>query len=152
MFKIAIKRHFNAEMIHAVVRADAQAIKALKEYMHCRRDIGIGFPGSVILHSRGRGWYRLECSASMDQIRKIEFAVKVMRRFWQDEERKTEEQIKMLSPLMHDPNLRVAAFSNAHSAGEFQYIGRSTQDQQKPAPHRLAQLANKFNSVHNTRR
>lgn len=146
--QVQIKRELNAEMIHAVVRMDEKTHKLLKTYMHCKDGIAIRFPQRTALFSRGRGWYRLECANEKVAIQSILFAVKTIRRFIADQEREVEEQIKLLAPIMKNPDLRVVSFSNAHSEGEFGYMGIAKQRPNTTAPassHQLARLAQKFN-------
>lgn len=146
-FKIALKSQFNQDLIHAVVRADARHIKALKQHMHCRDTIAIRFPGNVALFSRGRGWYRLECTGNnLNAEQRMAFVMKIIRRFLKDEEQATVEQLKLLMPTVLTPGLRVNSFSNAHSTGEFGYLGRVVERPATPvSPNRLQALANKFN-------
>lgn len=146
--KIVLKSQFNQDLIHAVARIDERHHRALKRYMHCRDEIAIRFPGNVALFSRGRGWYRLECTGNnLNAEQRMAYVLKVIRRFMLDEERKTSEQIKLLMPTAINPGLRIATFSNAHSEGEYGYLGHAVEKPKLPAAqHRLAALANKFNS------
>lgn len=150
-FQITLKSQFNQDLAHAVARIDGGHHKRLKSYMHCRDEIGICFPGNVKLLSRGRGWYRLECMGhNHNAEQRLQFAMKIIRRFLIDDEKRINEELKLMAPMMKDPGLRVASFSNAHSEGEYGYIGRSTKTEQSypqvASAHRLQALARKFNN------
>ncbi len=139
----SLKNRNDADTVHAVVRMDERHRLALKQFMHCKDEIAIRFPHGVALFSRGRGWYRLEASNSLRAQEKVEFALKLIRRFVLDEERKTTEELKRLVPTLINPGLKVATFSNAHSAGEYGYLGAAAPA--RPAtPNKLAALVAKF--------
>lgn len=143
---ITLKSQFNQDLIHAVVRMDERNHKALKQYMHCKDEIAIRFPGNVALFHRGRGWYRLECVGhNYNAEQRMAFAIKVIRKFVVDAERKTTEELKRLTPIMLNPGLKVASFSNAHSEGEFGYIGKAVPKERMSVPqHKLNALVAKF--------
>jgi hypothetical protein len=143
VFTISLKNRNDADTVCAVVRMDARHHAALKQFMHCKDEIAIRFPHGVSLFKRGRGWYRLEASNALRAQEKVEFAVKLIRRFLIDEERKTTEELKRLIPTVLNPGLKVATFSNAHSEGEFGYLG--TPGPVVPASkHKLAALVARF--------
>jgi hypothetical protein len=118
-----IHNAFDNEMVYAVVRMDHKTHKALKEFMHCDDKVVIRFKHGVKLCYRGYGWYRLEASNSHRAVEKVEFALKLIRRFMRDEEAKTNEALKLLAPTIKDPDLKLVSFSNAHSEGEYGYMG-----------------------------
>jgi len=136
---IRLRNQFDNDTVHAVVRADAKSHAALKKFMHCKDEIAIRFPMGVKMCSRGRGWYRIDASNEHRAVEKLMFAVKLVKRFLKEEEEAVEAQIKLLAPIMRDPGLRIVSFSNAHSEGEYGYMGAPT----PPAP----PSANKLNAL-----
>lgn len=133
------------EMIYAVVRMDGATHALLKKFMHCTDQIAIRFPHGVKLCSRGRGWYRLDASNAVRGVEKLQFAVKLIRRFLKEEEHKTEEEIKRLAPLLRNPDLKIVSFSNAHSPGEYGYIDTAPDRPALPvSTSKLNALAAKF--------
>lgn len=143
---ITLRNQFDDEMVHAVVRMDATTHAALKKYMHCKDGVVIRFPYGVKLCSRGRGWYRVDASNATRGVEKLQFAMKLIRRFMKDEENKVDEEIKRLAPLLLNPGLRIISFSNAHSEGEYGYMGTAAQNQSTAAvsTSKLNALVSKF--------
>ena len=144
---IRLRNQLDEDTVHAVVRCDQQTFKALKGFMHCNDLIGIRFPHGVRLLPRGRGWYRLEASNSHRAIEKLEFAMKTVKRFLREQEIRTDEAIRLFAPVMKDPDLKIVSFSNAHSAGEYGYMGVANH---KPASqNKLNALVAKFGRPQN---
>jgi hypothetical protein len=142
-----LRNQLDEDTVHAVVRCDQNTYKALKEFMHCDAEVGIRFPHGVRLLPRGRGWYRLEASNSFRAREKVEFAMKAMRRFQRELELSIEEDLRRFAPVMKDPDLKIVSFSNAHSEGEYGYMGVP---QHKPASqHKLNALVAKFGRPQN---
>lgn len=142
-----LRNQFDEDTVHATVRCDQATYRALKEFMHCDAALGIRFPHGVRLLPRGRGWYRLEASNSFRAKEKVEFALKAIKRFQREQELHTEEELRRMAPVMKDPDLKVVSFSNAHSAGEYGYMGVP---HHKPAStHKLNALVAKFGRVQN---
>ena len=140
-----IHNGFDNEMIYVVVRMDQKTHAALKQFMHCKDKLAIRFPHGVKLMTRGRGWYRMDASNEHRGVEKIMFAMKAIRRFIKDEEAKVDEELKRMAPILRDPNLKIVSFSNAHSEGEYGYMGIAIQ--QKPQPvstNKLNALVAKF--------
>lgn len=133
-----IRNQFDEDMVHAVVRCDQATYQALKQFMHCTAEVGICFPHGVRLLPRGRGWYRLEASNSFRAVEKLEFALKAVKRFQREQEHHIDEAIKRFAPVMKDPDLKIVSFSNAHSEGEYGYMGR---------PHHKPASQNKLNAL-----
>lgn len=146
--QIALKSQFNQDLAHAVVRCDTGNHKRLKRYMHCTDKIAIRFPGNVALFSRGRGWYRLECVGhNHGAEQRLQFAIKVMRRFLIDDEKAITEALQLLVPTIVTPGLKLATFSTMHGPADYGYIGKTIEKPTVPAaPNRLQALAHKFNS------
>lgn len=118
-----LRNQLDEDTVHATVRCDQQTYNALKQFMHCDALIGIRFPHGVRLLPRGRGWYRLEASNSFRAREKLEFALKAVKRFQREQELHTEAELRRFAPVMKDPDLRIVSFSNAHSEGEYGYMG-----------------------------
>lgn len=142
-FQTRLRNQFDEDTVHAVVRCDQATYQALKQFMHCDAEVGIRFPHGVRLLPRGRGWYRLEASNSHRAVEKVEFAMKAVRRFQRDQEQRTDEELKRFAPVMKDPDLKIISFSNAHSEGEYGYLG--IPPHARPASqHKLNALVAKF--------
>lgn len=140
--QIRLRNQLDEDTVHAVVRCDQVTYRALKEFMHCDAEVGIRFPHGVRLLPRGRGWYRLEASNSFRAIEKLEFALKAVKRFKREQELYIEDAIRRFAPVMKDPDLKIVSFSNAHSEGEYGYMGVA---QRRPATqHKLNALVAKF--------
>lgn len=150
--QIKIKNRFYNKSVFAVVRMDSKAHAQLKFFMHCNDSTAIRFKHGVRLCYRGSGWYRLHVSNKHNALEKLEFAIKLMRRCYREAEQRTDDALKLLAPVMNDPDLRIASFSNAHCEGEYGYIGiansRRPQTASSPPPpvtaHKLSALVNKF--------
>lgn len=144
-----IRNVLNADTVHVTVRCDEKTHRELKAFMHCRDEIAIRFPSGVAMFARGRGWYRMECARPAEAVRALTQALKIIRRFIAEAEHARNEEIRRLMPAVQQ-GLRVSSFSNAHSEGEFGYIGirRPQADQRLAQPNRLAALANRFNAKH----
>jgi hypothetical protein len=143
--QITLRNAHNLDTIHAVARMNAKTYQALKEFMHSTDEIAIRFPHGVGLFKRGRGWYRLEPKNAYRANEALAFAMKLIRRFLIDAERAVAEEIKRFTPIMLNPGMKVATFSNAHSEGEFGYIGRAVPPERTPIPqHKLNALVAKF--------
>lgn len=142
-----LRNTYDADTIHVTVRCDEKTHRALKAFMHCKDAIAIRFPSGVGMFARGRGWYRMEAARPDNALQALTQAMKIIRRFLLEAERATTEAIKLLMPAVTQ-GLRVSSFSNAHSEGEYGYLGarRLPADQVKASPNRLAALANRFNS------
>lgn len=144
---IRIRNTFDNDTVHGVVRMDSKTHRALKEFMHCKDPLFIRFPHGVKLAYRGRGWYRVEASNSLRGVEKVEFAMKAIRAFIRDDEKKVEEAIKQMVPIMRDADLKIVSFSNAHSEGEFGYMGLARDKPQTHTPvpsSKLNALVSKF--------
>jgi hypothetical protein len=141
--QIKIKNRYDATTVHAVVRMDSKSHALLKQFMHCNDAVVVRFQHGVTLTYRGRGWYRLNVSNEHRALEKLEFAVKLMRRFWREEEQHTEDALKLLAPTMIDPDLQIASFSNAHCEGEYGYLGIASPPPPVPV-HKLNALVQKF--------
>lgn len=137
-----LRNQTNEDTVHATVRCDKQSFMKLKQFMHCKAEIGICFPYGVRLLPRGRGWYRLEASSSTRAFEKVVFALKTIKRFVRElEQHNREIRIRTL-PLERDPDLRIVSFSAYHSDGEYGYAGTP---QLRPATkQQLSALAAKF--------
>lgn len=147
---IRLHNQLDDEMIHAVVRMDGATHALLKKFMHCNDEVVIRFPYGVKLCSRGRGWYRVDASNATRGIEKLQFAVKLIRRFLKEEENKVDEEIKRLAPLIRNPDLRVISFSNAHSEGEYGYMDTAPERPALPvSTSKLNALAAKFQRPQN---
>lgn len=143
--QIKIKNRYDSAIVHAVVRMDGKSHALLKQFMHCKDELAIRFQHGVKLVYRGRGWYRLDVSNEHRALEKLEFAVKLMRRFWREEEQRTEDALKLLVPTMLDPDLKIASFSNTHCEGEYGYLGIATPRPAQPVPiNKLNALVQKF--------
>lgn len=142
--KTKIKHADNNDLVHAVIRMTAQEYQKLKAYMHCTKKERIEFPYGAYITVRGRGWYRLISNNDVRAIEKVLFAVQTcIRRFNEDEEASTVEQLKLIMPSILT-NTKLAAFSNYHSQRDLTYLG----DRQPPRPattNQLQRLAHKFN-------
>lgn len=148
-----IRNRFDNDTVYAVIRMDAKTHKALKVFMHCKDPLFIRFSHGVKLAYRGRGWYRVDASNSLRGVEKVEGAMKAIRAFIRDEERKTDEALKRFAPIMKDPELKIVSFSNAHSEGEYGYAG-IMRPEDNPTPktvslNKLQALANKFQRPNN---
>lgn len=147
--QISVKHRNDPDLVCAVIRMDHKTHRALKEFMHCKDPVVIRFQHGVKLCYRGYGWYRLDVSNDHRALEKLEHAVKVIKRFWREEEQKTTEALKMFVPHMKDPDLRVSSFSNAHCEGEYGYMGIVRERPPVPvAAHKLNALVSKFQRAH----
>lgn len=145
--QINLKNKDDADTIHAVIRMDGKTYAALRLYMKPldRGDHAIHFSYGVSIVWRGRGWYRMECSGPARALDKLTFAIKVVKRFLADAERKTDEEIKRLRPIMMNPGLVLASFSNMHSEADWGFIGKpSPQVKVPPTQNKLNALVAKF--------
>jgi len=144
--QLTLKSQFNQDLAHAVIRCDSGNHQKLKNYMHCKDEIAIRFPGNVALFSRGRGWYRLECTGNnFNAEQRLQFALKVIRRYVIDDEKQTTEALKLLVPTILNPGLKLATFSSMHSEADYGYLGTPMPPKQA-STNRLQALAHKFNS------
>ena len=152
---VNLKNAGNDSLVHLVVRMTSDEYKALRTYMHTKDGEFIWFPYGSFLAPRGRGWYRVVAHQDKRGCDKVDEALKIIQRFMRDEEKKVEEQIKVLAPVMIDPTLRPCAFSTSQSKGDWSYIGDPgikapnsvpTPPQVLPpaSPQRLQALAAKF--------
>lgn len=149
-----LKNAGNDDLAHIVVRMNAAEYQALRNYMHSKDGEFVWFPYGAFLAPRGRGWYRVSAHQPKRAADKVAFALTVLKRFLRDEEDKIVHQIKRLVPVMMDPDLKVTSFSNAHSEGEWGYLGsphlapkpapQPQQAMQPASPQRLQMLAAKF--------
>lgn len=141
--KINFNNQFDEQTIHAKLRMNKREYQALREYMHTRPNSNIEFPYGTQIIKRGYGWYHLASKNSKAAIRKMQFALSVIKRFLQEEEERVEEEIKKLAPIMLNINLKVVAFSEAHGPGEFTYAGPQLPPQ-PASTNQLQRLAAKF--------
>lgn len=155
---------FNNETIYVTFQLNTKEFKSLSDYMHAKEGSGeIWFPHGVALIKRGYGWYRLLANNGVRGVEKIQFAMKIIMRWYKDEEAKTVEAIKQLMPAILSET-RIVAFSAAHSEGELTYAGAthavdhkkhvtaSGNEPPKPVdPNRLLRLATVFNNKHSNR-
>ncbi len=117
---------FSNETIYVTVRMNSKEYQSIRKYMHTPDGLDVGFPYGVHLVKHGYGWYRLVATTELRGVEKINGAMKIIRRWYKEEEEHVEADIKRLMPaIIH--GVHVATFSNAHSTGEFGYLGDSHQ-------------------------
>ena len=140
-----VRNGFDNEMIYVVIRMDEKTHANLKRFMHCTDKLAIRVPHGVKIMPRGRGWYRMEASNEFRGVEKIMFAMKAIKAFERDEEKKVDEELKRMAPIMRNPGLKIVSFSNAHSEGEYGYMGIvENKPASPPSPSKLNALVAKF--------
>lgn len=93
-------------LVHAKVRMNRQTFEALRSHMHGDpKKNEIDFPGGVRLIKYGYGWYKLTGTHLYKGVEKLQFAAKLIYRFYKEEEARVEQEIKALlakpAPALH---------------------------------------------------
>lgn len=122
------------DTVYASVHMSAGEYQELRKYMNTdAAALHVTFPHGVRLVKRGFGWYRLEALNTNRACDKINFAMRVLKLFTKAQakaaEAITDFQLKALAPIMVNPNMRIAAYTD----GQLVYATERTPQQKLDA-------------------
>lgn len=112
---IQLRNTEDDEMITGTVRMSKDVWKALRNHMHCSPDDDpdvIKFPYGTRLVKQGYGWYKLVNYLSRQGAKKMKWAARIIRRFFDDQRKDVTAEIRRLMAQAKDAELRVVAYNS----------------------------------------